>query len=144
MLCVPHICNVIEKCVSPGSLADVFNHTRNSFSHFLYIYGWHLITINHVIWLVCMYRWWRVFYFCTWFAKCIYFLDLFANSNTISRRSLALLLGRKRGERVKPCAVLHSSNNSLDLEQLWDCWWSSRSYRSKTLKREKGIDLFNI
>lgn len=39
------------------------------------------------------------------------FLRLLCSSN-ISRRSLALSLGRKRKETVRPCAVLHSSDNS--------------------------------
>lgn len=30
MFFVSRICNVLEKCVSPGSLADVFKHNRNS------------------------------------------------------------------------------------------------------------------
>lgn len=69
MLYVLHIYNVLEKCVSPGTLADVYNHHTNSLfrdwillmenttSCFLSFHGWHLITENHIIWLAGMCRW---------------------------------------------------------------------------------------
>lgn len=76
---------------------DWMSLIENTTSHFMCFYEWHLITANHVIWLVCMCRWWRVLYLCMYLiCKMSTFRIPFCNSNTSSTTFLALPGGRKR------------------------------------------------
>lgn len=110
---------------------------ENTISHFLSFHGWHLITENHVIWLVGMCRWWRVFYFCIYSIWKMYpFFRFLCNSN-ISRQSLALSLGRKSSQKWGH--VLCSRD--LIILQIWNSSGTTDLAQDhidqKTLKRDR-------